>query len=239
MADWQGPRKIPQQRVYHVDDLPLGDESFRIPLPAEPQSGTAGIYRYQAKLLLIVLLAIGALLTAGACASAYSRQWPITAICAALLAVWSGAGAWYLLRGSRLVAVIIRGRSMEPAYRDGDRVLVYRTGGVPSVGQVVVVERWLHGSQREWNKPAIPARGKTGSITGRSWMVKRVAAVPGDPVPDTLPDLVGCSASGRVPAGMLLLLGDNKDASFDSRKFGYFPLERVLGVVHRSLSPER
>jgi signal peptidase I len=33
----------------------------------------------------------------------------------------------------------------------------------------------------------------------------------------------------------LVLLGDNPDWSYDSRQFGYFPAERLLGVVVRTI----
>jgi signal peptidase I len=62
-------------------------------------------------------------------------------------------------------------------------------------------------------------------------MIKRVVALPGDPVPRRDVPTLADVAEDRVPNGMAVLLGDNQSASFDSRAFGYFPLERILGVV--------
>jgi signal peptidase I len=61
-------------------------------------------------------------------------------------------------------------------------------------------------------------------------VVKRVAAVPGDPVPAgiAVPDV-------RVPAGQLVLLGDNPAESADSRQYGYVPENEVIGMVLRHL----
>jgi signal peptidase I len=116
------------------------------------------------------------------------------------------------LLARRLVAVTVRGMSMEPTYRDGDRVLV-RRGGALTPGQVVVLEE------------------------SGGWLIKRVAAVPGDPVPrDRVPALAEVRED-RVPEGKLVLLGDNQDVSMDSREVGYFPVERVLGAVSRVLPP--
>jgi len=141
-------------------------------------------------------------------------------LCVALLSVGVFVVITVLRRG--LVVVTVRGASMEPTYRDGDRVLVRRRY-VPTVGQVVVVERPMH--HGDW--PAPPAA--RGSHT--EWLIKRVAAVPGDPVPrDRVPALAD-APEDRVPPGMLILLGDNREASFDSAHIGYIPADRVLGAV--------
>ncbi|QIS07982.1 S26 family signal peptidase [Nocardia arthritidis] len=113
-----------------------------------------------------------------------------------------------------LVAVTVRGASMEPAYRNGDRVLV-RRGVLPARGEVVVVE--LHSEPCE--------------CAVRKWMIKRVAAVPGDPVPRAQVPALAQVLEDRVPQGQLVLLGDNGQISFDSRRIGYVPVARVLGPV--------
>ncbi|WP_345664993.1 S26 family signal peptidase [Streptomyces venetus] len=69
-------------------------------------------------------------------------------------------------------------------------------------------------------------------------IVKRVVAVPGDPVPPgSVPPLKEGQGGhgGRVPPGRVVLLGDNAAASVDSRQLGFFPLGDVLGVVARPL----
>ncbi|MFS7874317.1 MULTISPECIES: S26 family signal peptidase [Streptomyces] len=124
--------------------------------------------------------------------------------------------------GRRLMVVTVRGESMAPAYRDGDRLLV-RRGMVPDRGHVVVVER-----------PYLPpARLEPAP----HWLIKRVTGVPGDPVPRDIGRLLRVSPGSRVPPGRLILLGDNKAASLDSRQLGYFPAERVLGTAVRRLPP--
>ncbi|SDQ71046.1 S26 family signal peptidase [Thermostaphylospora chromogena] len=125
---------------------------------------------------------------------------------------------------SRFVYVTIRGRSMEPGYHDGDRVLVRRTAGL-EVGQVIVLEAPIDGT---WGKPPLSSGDR---VEERVWIIKRVVALPGDPVPRQKIPALARAAESRVPAGSLVVLGDNPEASFDSRKFGYFPISRVLGVV--------
>lgn len=126
------------------------------------------------------------------------------------------------------VTVDVQGASMEPTYRAGDRVLVRRSA--PDrlrVGDVVVAEAPVDGA---W-----PATLVRGAPRGRMWLIKRVAAVPGDPIPrDRVPALARVTEQ-RVPSGRVVLLGDADRGSWDSTTIGYFPLERVLGVVVRSL----
>jgi signal peptidase I len=135
--------------------------------------------------------------------------------------------------GRFAVAVNVRGPSMEPSYHDGDAVLV-RRNVVPVVGQVVVVEWPLAGTG--WDAGPLPRHAGQVAVRQRRWLVKRVAAVSGDPVrPGWLPD-IAVAPDGRVPPGKLVLLGDNDVCSVDSRTFGYYPADRVLGVVLRVVS---
>jgi signal peptidase I len=94
--------------------------------------------------------------------------------------------------------------------------------------------------------------GRTGAVAGRTRVVagricvvadddgtltvKRAAAVPGDPIPAEVPALR--TASQRVvPAGHLVLLGDNRAHSHDSRSLGYYRADRLLGVVSLVVRP--
>jgi signal peptidase I len=63
-----------------------------------------------------------------------------------------------------------------------------------------------------------------------AWLVKRVSALPGDPVPPDVRDIVGTPDGGLVPSGSLIVRGDAARAQ-DSRHFGYVPELSLLGVV--------
>jgi signal peptidase I len=128
----------------------------------------------------------------------------------------------------RLVIVTVDGPSMEPAMSAGDRLVARRVpGGDLRVGQVAVTERPRNADGWQW-----PARDPTRRGRHR-WMIKRIAAVPGDPVPSDVLDAIGSPPGTTVPAGMLVLLGDNRADSLDSRVFGFVPADRVLGVIRR------
>ena len=114
---------------------------------------------------------------------------------------------------ARLVAVTVQGESMAPTLRTGQRILVRRTRSVHR-GQIVV----LANPSESVRVGASPA-----------WLVKRAAAVAGDPVPDGVPE------TGPVPAGKLVLIGDNTEPGYDSRRIGYFEATTLLGVMIRPL----
>jgi signal peptidase I len=118
----------------------------------------------------------------------------------------------------RYVVVTVRGPSMAPTYGDGDRVLALRTAPHRLVVGDVVVSR-LPGLAVD------EARGPRD----RPWVIKRVAAVTGDPVPGAPAEL--------VPPARLYLVGDNPDGGLDSRVFGLVHTDLVLGRVVRRLVP--
>ncbi|GGS53363.1 S26 family signal peptidase [Planobispora rosea] len=131
----------------------------------------------------------------------------------ALLAL---AVIWADLVRRHLLVVTVHGGSMEPAYSHGDRVLLRRVApDTLRTGQVVVVHR---------HRPP-------GAQAPRWAVIKRIAALPGEPTP------LRQDGEAVVPPGKLVLLGDNSGHSTDSRDFGYLDLADVVGVVIRKMRP--
>jgi signal peptidase I len=128
----------------------------------------------------------------------------------------------------RLVLVRVTGTSMQPALEPGDRVIIRRPapGRLPT-GSVVVIQEPLADS---WD--GLPAAG-TG-LAGKPWVIKRIAAVADEPVPEAVRAAVHGTAV--VPRGMVVVLGDNA-AGADSRRWGFVPVEQVLGTVRWRLLP--
>lgn len=135
-------------------------------------------------------------------------------VVAVLAVCWAGAAR-------RLLVVTVRGTSMAPTHHHGDRLLVRRTRTVRR-GQVVVALRP--------RSPAVWREDRHSPL-----IVKRVAAMPGEPVPFGSVPRLAKGREARVPTGCVVLLGDNAAASVDSRQLGFFPLGDVLGVVSWSL----
>lgn len=144
-----------------------------------------------------------------------------------ITAVAVATAALRLLR-RRFAVVTVVGQSMRPAFAAGDRVLVHRRRPAElRRGQVVVV-----GHPRSDARASSPVPRR---VNDSAWMIKRVAALPGDPaLIDHLPAEV-VRASARVPPGQLVVLGDNSEISHDSRQLGYFATAQVLGIVVRSI----
>jgi signal peptidase I len=128
---------------------------------------------------------------------------------------WAGLGvaagtivlALIVIRG-RLMLIVVRGHSMAPTLIDGQRLLVVRRGSYRA-GDVIMF--------------SVPA-GLTADV---GWLVKRVAAVAGEPVPADFARHLG---AGLVPAGRLLVRSDSPDG-LDSRQLGLIDGKEVIGVA--------
>lgn len=125
---------------------------------------------------------------------------------------------------------IVRGDSMEPTYRDGGVVVAWR----------------LHGS-----RDALRAGDVVLVRLGHDTIIKRVAYMPGDTIrsPQAIafarvrdyfepagPPMPGAIEPLRVPDGTVVVLGDNRSISEDSRLFGPVPLRDV--VARAIVTPE-
>jgi len=146
-----------------------------------------------------------------------------------LLGVLAGVVSTVAVLRRRLFVVTVHGGSMEPSLHEGDRLLARRaTVARIRPGDVVVLER--PDDDLRWTRPA--ARRVTAAA---ALLIKRVAAVPGDPPPRGAAPALATHPERLVPRGHLVAFGDNYQHSLDSKQIGYFPEDRLVGVVLRRM----
>lgn len=126
------------------------------------------------------------------------------------------------------VVVRVHGSSMLPALQSGDRVLVRsgKRGGL-RVGAVVVLRSpvSLSAEQMPWSV--------TTGMRASPWIIKRVAALPGDSVPEDMRTATG--GTPVVPDGLFMVSADNPDGT-DSRQLGFLLIGDILGTAVRNLT---
>ncbi|WP_333735812.1 S26 family signal peptidase [Streptomyces sp. IBSBF 2806] len=138
------------------------------------------------------------------------------AMTAVLLAAARATLAWVR---RAVVLVLVHGRSMSPAYLPGDWVVGRRVAAARlRRGDVVIVDMPPTGRAPEGHTPL-------GRLT-----IKRIAALPGDALPAGVP---GGGPGAPVPAGHVVVLGDNQALSTDSRHHGPVPSAWVVGRAVR------
>ena len=114
-----------------------------------------------------------------------------------------------------LHTVVVKGVSMYPTFKDGQKVLVCRA-------------YWLVGQIKD--KDVVVLRD---AESADGYIIKRVYKMAGEKV-----DEVNCPRNWRlangpfvVPEGKIYVLGDNRAQSEDSRYFGAVEVKSVLGKV--------
>jgi signal peptidase I len=142
-----------------------------------------------------------------------------------------------LLLRRRFLAITVEGRSMEPTLRAGDHLLVRRIRlACVRHGQVVVIEIPDPPARPASESPSpLPPPDAPLKAAGPRLFVKRAIALPGDPLPRDLVPALRDLPETAVPAGRLVVLGDNPGVSWDSREYGYVREEQLVGVALRRL----
>ncbi len=107
--------------------------------------------------------------------------------------------------------VVIEGRSMEPTYHHGERLLM-------------TWNYWLFGPIRKGDVVVI-------DLPGGARLIKRVVALGGEEVPRQYWGPAIWRMGTRVPPGYVYVVGDNLAYSEDSRQHGAFPMSQVRGKI--------
>lgn len=136
----------------------------------------------------------------------------------------------------------VRGESMEPNFQNGDYLIVdeisYRLRG-PERGEVVVFKYPINPSQR-FIKRIVGLPGETVEIKDG-----KVSVYNQNGEPQTIDELSYLPESVQTIGNIVLqlanseyfVLGDNRPASFDSRRWGVLPQENIIGRVFLRVWP--
>lgn len=121
--------------------------------------------------------------------------------------------------------------SMELTLVEGDRVLVNRLSyhfRSPERGDVIVFHPPLPEDSEPYIKRVVAIANDTVSVhDGQLWL-NRVAQE--EPFIKEHP-ILGDFAEVTIPAGRVWVMGDNRNNSGDSRKFGVVSVDRIIGVA--------
>ena len=124
-------------------------------------------------------------------------------------------------------ATRVEGQSMEPNLHNNERLIIEKISyrfREPARGDIVVLKPQQHGTV-PLIKRVVGLPGETVEITQNQVYIN------GEPLQEdylTEPTVGGMPAQ-IVPEAHLLVLGDNRNASNDSRSFGMIPYEDVIG----------
>ncbi|MCD8914342.1 MULTISPECIES: signal peptidase I [Staphylococcus] len=163
-------------------------------------------------------------------------EW-ITAIAIALVLI-------FIINSFVAKSYTVRGDSMHPTLKDGEKVIVnvigFKMGGLEK-GNVIVfhadknadyVKRVIGtpGDSVEYKHDVLYVNGKKVKEPYLDYNQKHKSynEITGSFQVKNLPNANG---SNKIPKGKLLVLGDNREVSKDSRSFGLIDNEQVVGKV--------
>lgn len=115
---------------------------------------------------------------------------------------------------------------MIPTLHEGEYLLVNKLAyqfGSPQIGDIVIFHYPLN-PQEDFIKRVIGRPGDHVSIhDGQVWVNNQ------ELIEDYIADVPNYEGDWDVPQGQIFVLGDNRNQSTDSHKWGYVPLNQVIG----------
>lgn len=152
-----------------------------------------------------------------------------------LLVLILAVGIFFLMQ-TTLQSSIVVGRSMEPNFQEGQRLLVSKVAykfGDPEIGDVIIFHPPT-GDQPDYIKRIIALPGDTVEIKSGTVYVNDSPLNESDYIVDppryTYPEQ-------QIPADYYFVLGDNRNNSNDSHTGWLLPRENIIGEAWLSIWP--
>jgi signal peptidase I len=164
-----------------------------------------------------------------------------TVLGAGTLALGALVAAGLALRRSRLEPMLVKGDSMRPTLRPGQRIAVAPLVRPPARGDLVVLARPAGQRDLEVVKRVVGLPGERVRL-GAGGLEVDGQAVPEPYLAEGVPGSVGPAAGElelRLGPAEYLVLGDHRAASTDGRDFGPVGADALLGRVRFAYWPPR
>jgi signal peptidase I len=137
------------------------------------------------------------------------------------------AAILFLLINTLSARIRVESISMQPTLFEGDMILVNRLAyklGFPQRGDIIIFRTPTHPDPDPYVKRVIGLPNDKISITDG------FVSVNGNLLRESyIKTPPNYSGDWKVPSGTLFVLGDNRNNSSDSHKWGYVPIESVIG----------
>lgn len=126
---------------------------------------------------------------------------------------------------------IVDGASMESTLYDGDHLIISSAFYTPAVGDVIVFEDYSTGHKRPLVKRIIATEGQTVTVLSDTEVLVDGVRITGGFVDGVSYDYTYPMEPVTVSEGCVFVMGDHRNNSTDSRRFGEISVESILGKV--------
>ncbi|KPJ55381.1 hypothetical protein AMJ47_00745 [Parcubacteria bacterium DG_72] len=127
----------------------------------------------------------------------------------------------------------VRGQSMDPSFEHGDYLIIdeitYRFRD-PERGEVIVF-KFPYDSSQKFIKRIIGLPGETIEVTEGKIIIYQESGPVVLDESDYVADFTGSDIKVKLADDEYFVMGDNRDFSFDSRKFGPITRKNIIGKV--------
>jgi len=157
-----------------------------------------------------------------------------------LIAIVIATVLYFVVKTFFFISYSVSGDSMYPTFTDGDKVIVNKMSTLHH-GDVIVFHT---GSTQDYVKRIIGKSGDkveyrddvlyvNGERTDEPYLQENRIAKTNILLTENfkVSDLSGAGGKSVIPEGKLLVLGDNRETSNDSRRFGLIKEQQVVGEV--------